>query len=136
MNTEDQQQPSRILVVDDDPNIRDVLQFSLEREGYAVTLAGNGREALHYISNDGLEHPDLIVLDLMMPETSGLEVLRRLKENENTARIPVLVLTVKDSLTDTATGLNTGADFYWTKPFEVTELVRAIKLILEVEMSG
>lgn len=131
METEERRPLSRILVVDDEPEITRFVQVALEQHGYQVKTASTGREALHYIMAAEDRHPDVIVLDVMMPELHGLEVLRRLKENEATADIPVVVLTAKDSMDDTMNGIEAGADFYWTKPFDIMELVRVVKLILK-----
>jgi DNA-binding response OmpR family regulator len=131
MHTEDPQQAPIILVVDDEEDIRYLLQISLEQEGFRVVTASSGREALHFIADN---RPDLVVLDVMMPEIDGFEVLRRLKENEATCHIPVVMLTAKDSTSAVVSGLEIGADFYWTKPFKVPDLARTVRLILEHEI--
>ena len=130
MHTEDPQRAPTILVVDDEEDIRHLLRVALEQEGFQVTVASSGREALYSVSE---QKPDLVVLDVMMPEIDGFEVLRRLKENEATAGIPVVVLTAKDSTNAVVSGLEIGADFYWTKPFKVQDLARTVRLILEHE---
>jgi DNA-binding response OmpR family regulator len=133
MKAEDQQDQHapRVLIVDDDHNLREILQVRLEQEGCEVMLAADGREALDHIADMGLQHPDLIVLDLMMPGMSGLEVLETIKQDESTSYIPVIILTGDDSSSGVAAGIETGADFYWVKPFELADFIRTVKLVLE-----
>jgi two-component system OmpR family response regulator len=116
---------ARILVVDDEQSITDLVAMALRYEHFAVQVAHNGREAL-----DAVEafSPDLVVLDIMMPGIDGFEVARRLRNGG--ASIPVLFLTARDATEDKVRGLTLGADDYMTKPFSVEELVARIRAIL------
>jgi DNA-binding response OmpR family regulator len=114
----------RILLVDDDPGIVDVVSYSLEREGYEVETATDGNEALAAASQRRL---DLVILDLMLPEVSGEEVCRRLRTAGNT--VPILMLTAKDAVLDKVLGLELGADDYLTKPFSAAELLSRIRAL-------
>ena len=117
----------RILVVDDEQPIRDMLSMSLEAVGFEVIEAGSAQEA-HGIIVD--QKPDLVLLDWMMPGTSGLELLRRLKRSEVTENLPVVMLTAKTEEDSTITGLDSGADDYIAKPFSPRELVSRVKAVL------
>lgn len=113
-----------ILVVDDEPDILELIRFNLEREGYQVETVSSGEEAL--VAATKLE-PDVVVLDLMLPGLDGIEVCRRLKRETKTERIPVLMLTAKAEDTDIVTGLEIGADDYITKPFSPKVLIARIR---------
>jgi two-component system response regulator MprA len=115
----------RILVVDDDPSVRDSLRRSLEFNGYAVTVAGDGAEALASI---GQASPDALVIDVMMPRLDGLETTRALRTAGND--LPILVLTARDSVGDRVEGLDAGADDYLTKPFALEELLARLRALL------
>ncbi|MFO7952793.1 MAG: response regulator transcription factor [Bacillota bacterium] len=116
-----------ILVVEDDEDIVRLLSFHLEKEGYMVASAGNGLEALE----QAFDHPpDLIVLDIMLPEIDGLEVCRRLRSNRKTASVPILILSARKEEIDRVLGLEMGADDYMVKPFSVRELVARVKAML------
>ncbi len=115
----------RILVVDDDPSVRDSLRRSLEFNGYAVTVAGDGAEALAAI---GQGAPDALVIDVMMPRLDGLETTRALRTAGND--LPILVLTARDSVGDRVEGLDAGADDYLTKPFALEELLARLRALL------
>lgn len=117
----------KILVVDDEMAIRDMLTMALEAGGYSVIQAENAQEAYTIIID---QSPDLILLDWMMPGTSGLELLRRLKKNELTEKLPVVMLTAKTEEDDTIVGLDSGADDYLIKPFSPRELVSRVKAVL------
>lgn len=117
----------RILVVDDADDLVELLQYNLGRAGFVVRTASGGRAALDMVAK---ETPDLIVLDLMMPGMSGSEVLRRLRNDEATARIPVIILTAKAEETDQIVGLTLGADDYVTKPYSVQVLMARIDAVL------
>jgi DNA-binding response OmpR family regulator len=114
----------RVLVVDDDPGIVDVLSYCLAREGYEVQTATDGSEALTAAAQQQL---DLVILDLMLPEVSGEEVCRRLRVAGNT--VPILMLTAKDAELDKVLGLELGADDYLTKPFSTAELLSRIRAL-------
>jgi len=116
-----------ILVVDDEASIRDMVQLSLELAGFNCLQAANAREAHSAILD---ARPDLILLDWMMPETSGYELLRRLRREELTARIPVIMLTAKVEESNRISGLEGGADDYVTKPFSPRELIARIRALL------
>jgi two-component system response regulator ResD len=115
-----------ILVVDDEPSIVEVVGLYLEREGYRVTVARDGRAALDALQR---ERPDLIVLDLMLPQVDGLEITRRLR-GPGEVTIPIIMLTAKGEETDRVLGLELGADDYVTKPFSPRELVSRVKAVL------
>jgi two-component system response regulator VicR len=115
---------ARILVVDDEPPIVDVLVYNLEQANYEVLVARDGQEALDVSRR---EHPDLIVLDLMLPEVDGLEVCRRLRRERD---VPIIMLTARDAEVDRVVGLELGADDYVVKPFSVRELVARVKSVL------
>lgn len=114
----------RLLVVDDDPDVRDSLRRSLEFEGYEVTTATDGAEALPLV-----HHADLAILDLMMPNLDGSEACRRLRAAGE--RLPVLMLTARDALGDRVTGLDAGADDYLVKPFALEELLARVRALLK-----
>ncbi len=114
----------KILVVDDEPHIVELVRYNLEREGFQVSTAYDGHEALQRART---ERPDLIVLDLMLPYVDGLEVCRILRREST---VPILVLTAKDGELDRVMGLETGADDYVTKPFSPRELVARVRAIL------
>ena len=115
----------RILVVDDDQAVRESLRRSLEFNGYAVALAGDGAEALAAI---GQGAPDALVIDVMMPRLDGLETTRALRAAGND--LPILVLTARDSVGDRVEGLDAGADDYLTKPFALEELLARLRALL------
>ncbi|MFN2219578.1 MAG: response regulator [Anaerolineae bacterium] len=116
--------PVRILVVDDEPPIVDVLVYNLERANYEVLVARDGEEAL---SKAQLEQPDLIILDLMLPRMDGLEVCRALRRERD---VPIIMLTARDSEVDRVVGLELGADDYVVKPFSVRELMARVGSVL------
>lgn len=118
-------QKIRVLVVDDEPNIREVVELYLHREGYEVAVAGDGRTALEMIE---AKLPDLIVLDLMLPVMGGLQLTRVLREGHY--NIPIIMLTAKGDEADRVGGLELGADDYVTKPFSPKELVARVKAVL------
>ena len=120
----------RVLVVDDEQDILELIRYNLEREGYEVASVKSGEEALGLAAR---WEPAVIVLDLMLPGLDGLEVCRRLKRNEATKAIPVLMLTAKTEDSDIVTGLEVGADDYITKPFSPKVLVARIRASLRRE---
>ena len=117
----------RILVVDDDPDILQFVRLNLELDGFDVELAGGGREAL---DRAAASPPDLMLLDVMMPEIDGLTVLRRLRSDPGTSSIPVIVLTARSLAEDRVKGLDLGADDYITKPFDLEELIARVRTVL------
>lgn len=127
MNASQQISSPRILVVDDEEDALDLIDFNLSQAGYRVARAINGSEAIEIAKKESI---DLIVLDLMLPEVDGLEVCRVLRRNEETARIPIIMLTAKAAEMDRVIGLEVGADDYVTKPFSVRELALRVKNLL------
>ena len=117
----------KVLVVDDEDNIRMLVRFNLEKAGYEVFEAEDGRKAVE-IAVDLT--PDIVLLDLMLPGIDGLEVCRNLKRNPRTAALPIIMLTAKSDGIDRVIGLELGADDYMTKPFSQRELVARIKAVL------
>jgi len=117
----------KILVVEDEADIRELLRYNLAQEGFAVEEAGDGAEALDRI---GRRAPDLMVLDLMLPQMSGLELCRRMRSNPETAKLPILVVTAKGAEVDRILGLEMGADDYVVKPFSPREVVARVKALL------
>ena len=114
----------RILVVDDEPSVTDLLAYNLRKAHYDVSIAADGREALRLA---GEFQPDLILLDLMIPEVDGLDVCRELRKSSN---VPIIMITALGEETDRVVGLELGADDYVTKPFSVRELMARIKAVL------
>jgi two-component system, OmpR family, alkaline phosphatase synthesis response regulator PhoP len=122
-----------IVVIEDEDAIRDVVAYNLERAGFRVATAADGREGLLRVR----EHrPDLVVLDLMLPELDGLDVCRALRDEPETALLPVIMLTAKGSEDDIVAGLSAGADDYVTKPFSPRELVARIEAMLRRSGQG
>ena len=118
----------RIVIADDEPNILVSLEYLMKREGYEVTLARDGDEALAAIV---AQRPALVLLDVMMPKKSGFEVCQQLRANDAVKDTLVLMLTAKGRDTDIAKGLGSGADAYMTKPFSTKELVAKVRAMLE-----
>src|SRR3954453_2816281 len=113
-----------ILVVDDEPTLRETLAENLELDGFRVVTAADGREALERFRQS---QPDLVILDLMLPELSGIEVCREIRRESG---VPILMLTARDSELDKVVGLELGADDYVTKPFGLRELLARIRALL------
>jgi DNA-binding response OmpR family regulator len=118
-----------VLIVDDEPHIVNLIKLSLNKDQYDVTGAYSGREALLHIDK---KIPDLVVLDLMMPGVNGYELCKALRENPKTRKIPVLILSAKSQMNDKLHAIDVGADDYMTKPFDPMELVKRIKLNLNM----
>ena len=118
--------PYRILVVDDEEDLCEILQFNLETEGYEVDVAYSAEEAL----KKDISQYNLLLLDVMMGEMSGFKMARQLNENPKTASIPIIFLTAKDSETDRLTGFNIGADDYISKPFSIREVIARVKAVI------
>ena len=115
---------NKILIVDDEKEIRELLEIYLQNEGYNVIKASDGKEALDIFNNEEI---DLLVLDVMMPNMDGLEVCKRIRESKN---VPILMLSAKSEDMDKIQGIMTGADDYMTKPFNSLELVVRVKALL------
>jgi DNA-binding response OmpR family regulator len=118
----------RILVIDDEPGMVEIVRINLEWEGYEVSEASNGLEGLEKTLT---EQPNLVILDVMMPEMDGWEVLEHIEAHPQTAGLPVIMLTVKSDESDIIYGLEKGAIEYVTKPFDPAQLSEKIKLLLE-----
>ena len=118
---------SKILIVDDEKDIVELISYNLEKEGFSIAKAYDGEAALHIIKT---QKPDLVVLDLMLPKMNGLDVCRNVRRNPETAGLPIIMLTAKSDEIDKVTGLEVGADDYVTKPFSVKELTARVRSIL------
>jgi len=116
----------RILIIDDEEDIRELLDYNLAREGYKILLASDGNEGLKVIRD---QKPDLIILDLMLPGLDGLDVCRIVKNDKNLMNIPIIMLTAKGDEEDIIIGLELGADDYITKPFSIYILIARIKTV-------
>ncbi|NLW59374.1 MAG: response regulator transcription factor [Firmicutes bacterium] len=117
----------RILIIEDEPNIIELVTYNLEKEGWLVSKAQTGEEGWEKIQ---AEHPDLILLDLMLPGIDGMEICRRTRQNKLTRDIPIIILTAKAEEADRVLGLESGADDYVTKPFSPRELIARIRAVL------
>ncbi|TCS63395.1 phosphate regulon transcriptional regulator PhoB [Varunaivibrio sulfuroxidans] len=122
-----------ILIAEDEPAQVEVLRYNLESEGYRVVTAVNGEEALLVVEEEG---PDLVLLDWMMPELSGIEVCRRLRERTQTKRLPVIMLTARGEESDRVRGLDSGADDYLVKPFSPGELIARVRAVMRRTRPG
>ncbi|MFY9342799.1 MAG: response regulator transcription factor [Planctomycetota bacterium] len=118
---------SKILVVEDEPDILEVIQYNLEREGHKVIACRDGEQGLSRARTDD---PDLILLDLMLPHMDGIEVCRRVKADPVTRAIPIIMVTAKGEESDVVLGLGMGADDYLTKPFSPRELIARVAVVL------
>ena len=119
--------PSKILVIEDEPDIRKTLEYNLSREGYEVAVCGTLQEAKKLLEPS----LSLLVLDLMLPDGSGLDLCREIKKNSLLSNIPIIILTAKDDEVDRVVGFELGADDYVTKPFSVRELILRVKAVLK-----
>jgi phosphate regulon transcriptional regulator PhoB len=117
----------KILIVDDEPDIVQLISYNLKKEGFHIAVALDGEEALKKVRED---HLDLIILDLMLPGIHGMELCRILRNNPKTAHVPIIMLTARGEESDKIRGLETGADDYMTKPFSPKELIARVKAIL------
>ena len=117
----------RILIADDEPNILISLEYLMKRQGYSVSVARDGQEAIDAVLRD---HPALVMLDVMMPRKSGFEVCQELRANDATKDTLILMLTAKGRETDVAKGLGVGADAYMMKPFSTRELTEKVRQML------
>ncbi|MGE5611828.1 MAG: response regulator transcription factor [Bacillota bacterium] len=116
-----------ILVIDDEKDLLELVRYTLEKDGFDVICAADGRSGLEIASK---HHPDLIVLDVMMPGLDGLDVCQQLRSDERTARVPIIMLTARATEADRIVGLEMGADDYVTKPFSPRELLARVKAVL------
>ena len=122
-----------ILIVDDEPNIVISLEFLMKREGFLVTVAVDGEEALHKIAEI---QPDLVLLDIMMPKKSGFEVCQEIRANPAWASIKIVMLTAKGRDTEAQKGMALGADAYVTKPFSTRDLVARVRSVLHLDSTA
>ncbi len=118
---------TRILIVEDEPPLIEVLRYNLASEGFSTLVATDGEEALLLVEE---ENPDLIILDWMLPELSGIDVCRRLRETKNFKTIPIIMLTARGEESDKISGLDAGADDYVVKPFSPSELIARVRAVL------
>jgi phosphate regulon transcriptional regulator PhoB len=117
----------KIIIVEDETDIREVIEYNLKREGYETLVASNGEEALRIIARHS---PDLVILDLMLPGLDGIDVCRKLKEDPLSRSVPVIMVTAKGEESDVVLGLGMGADDYVTKPFRPRELMGRVRAVL------
>lgn len=117
----------KIVLIEDEEDIVNLLKYYLDKEGYAVKSTGDGSEGLRLIKQ---ERPDLLILDLMLPGMGGLEICRKLRSDSQTTAVPIIMLTAKGEETDKIVGLEMGADDYMTKPFSPKELAARVKALL------
>ncbi len=120
-------QKPKVLIVDDDQLVRQIVQEILSDENYEIQLAKDGKDALESIHRD---QPDIIILDIMMPIMDGLDVSKHLKSNRTTASIPIIMLTARTSISDKFDGFDAGADEYISKPFDADVLQKRVKSLL------
>src|SRR5215468_7021927 len=118
---------TRVLVVEDEQALADLLKYNLEKEGYRVSMAHDGEEAM--VVADEVK-PDLVLLDWMLPKAAGIEVCRQLRARHETRNTPIVMLTARDEETDRIRGLDTGADDYVTKPFSMVELLARLRAVM------
>jgi len=123
----------RVLVVDDDPVLTKLLQSTLTEKGYDVTAMENAADGLEFAIQ---QHPDLIILDVMMPIINGYNFCRLLKNEEGKKHIPIILLTARDEISDVEIGLEMGAEAYLTKPVNMQELFRTIKVVSTLGKKG
>jgi two-component system phosphate regulon response regulator PhoB len=116
----------RILIIEDERGLTDVLTYNLQREGYETTVSHDGLEGLRKAQ---VNPPDLVILDLMLPSMDGLEICRQLRAGKQTAQVPILMLTAKSEETDQVVGFSVGADDYVTKPFSIKVLLQRIRVL-------
>ncbi len=119
--------PKKVLIVDDEPNIALSVEYLMRREGYEVTTAGDGQQALDMLARD---KPDLMILDVMMPHKNGFDVCIEVRADATLADLPILMLTAKGREAEIKKGLSLGADAYITKPFSTHELVARVRDLL------
>jgi len=117
----------KLLLVEDDPSLAELLEYRFRSEGYSVRVTGDGDDALIQADEDA---PDLVILDWMIEGTSGIEVCRRLRRSKATAHVPIIMLTAREAEDDRVRGLETGADDYLTKPFSPRELLARVSAVL------
>lgn len=117
----------RVLAIEDEADILEVIEYNLDREGFDVITSRNGEDGLELIRKN---HPDLVLLDLMLPDLDGLEICRKIRSDDEIKQIPVIMVTAKDTESEVVLGLGVGADDYVTKPFNPRELIARVKAVL------
>lgn len=115
---------SKVLLIEDEKEIQELVSYNLKREGYDVRIAGDGKSGLKMVY---AEHPDLVLLDVMLPELDGYEVCKAIRANPESANLPIIILSARDEVADKVIGLELGADDYVTKPFSPRELLARVK---------
>ena len=125
--------PKTVLMVDDEANARKVAKLILEREGYRTLTASNGEEGLVLAK---VEQPDVILLDIMMPKMSGYDMLKRLREDQDTQQIPVIIVTARGTEHDIATSFKLGAVFHLQKPYETKDLLQKLQVAMRLPDTG
>lgn len=116
-----------ILIAEDEPNIAELVKYNLEKAGYTADYEVNGEKAFNRIL---FEKPDLVILDVMLPDMDGLEICRRIRQHEKTTLLPIIMLSAKGEIVDRVIGLELGADDYLAKPFSIRELVTRVKVLI------
>ena len=124
---------AKILIVDDEQDIADLVSYNLEKEGFTTIKAYDGESALKMLK---AQKPDMVILDLMLPKMNGLDVCRAIRHNPETAKLPIIMLTAKGDVVDKIIGLEIGADDYVTKPFSVKELIARVRTIMRRLQEG
>ena len=124
---------AKILIVDDEQDIADLVSYNLEKEGYATIKAYDGGDVLKTVKT---QKPDLVILDLMLPHMNGLDICRAIRANPETVNLPIIMLTAKADEVDKIIGLEIGADDYMTKPFSVKELIARVRTVLRRIQEG
>ena len=123
---------SKILIVEDEPDIRDTLSYNFEKEGFKVLSSPNGKSALKLLESN---EPDIVILDLMLPDMSGLDICRQIKNDKKLSDTSIIMLTAKSEEVDRIVGFELGADDYVTKPFSVRELILRVKVLIKKHIS-
>jgi DNA-binding response OmpR family regulator len=118
-----------ILIIEDDADIAESVRYNLQREGFTATVAESGEKGIE-LALDAKTKPTLVILDIMLPGMSGIEICRRLRKESATSALPIIMLTAKAAESDKVTGLETGADDYLVKPFSIKELIARVKAVL------
>ncbi len=123
----------RVLIIEDEPDLQELLRFNLQKEGHVATVAGTGNDGLHELRRQPF---DLVLLDLMLPDRDGLEVCRIVRADEALSSMPIIMVTAKSEESDVVLGLGLGADDYVTKPFRIKELMARIRVRLARHLDG
>ena len=119
---------AKILIVEDEPDIRDTLSYNFEKEGFEVLSSPNGKSALKLLESN---EPNIVILDLMLPDMSGLDICRQIKNDKKLSDTSIIMLTAKSEEVDRIVGFELGADDYVTKPFSIRELILRVKVLIK-----